>query len=173
MVGHVSWRVSQGSLAIFVDANSKRSQFSYEDLPPQKKTSFLYLSITSLGQRILRAWYRGIKNAGPRKRAQGRAQDIPYHHDIFIYIYMYFYIRIACLYLIDYLYPPLPGDASYISWWEEQVPLENIHLYWQRRWKDPNLRNSRIGTLSDREWQRFFCSIQKMGQRETWARNKE
>ncbi len=27
---------------------------------------------------ILRAWYRGIKNAGPRKRAQGRAQDIPY-----------------------------------------------------------------------------------------------
>ena len=23
--------------------------------------------------RILRAWYRGIKNAGPRKRAQGRA----------------------------------------------------------------------------------------------------
>ena len=32
------------------------------------------------GDRILRAWYRGIKNAGPRKRAQGRAQDIPYHH---------------------------------------------------------------------------------------------
>ena len=31
------------------------------------------------GDRILRAWYRGIKNAGPRKRAQGRAQDIPYH----------------------------------------------------------------------------------------------
>ena len=30
------------------------------------------------GDRILRAWYRGIKNAGPRKRAQGRAQDIPY-----------------------------------------------------------------------------------------------
>ena len=40
------------------------------------------------GDRILRAWYRGIKNAGPRKRAQGRAQDIPYrsispyHHGI-------------------------------------------------------------------------------------------
>ena len=40
------------------------------------------------GDRILRAWYRGIKNAGPRKRAQGRAQDIPYqpispyHHAI-------------------------------------------------------------------------------------------
>ena len=32
------------------------------------------------GDRISRAWYRGIKNAGPRKRAQGRAQDIPYHH---------------------------------------------------------------------------------------------
>ena len=32
------------------------------------------------GDRILRAWYRGIKNAGPRKRAQGRAQDIPCHH---------------------------------------------------------------------------------------------
>ena len=32
------------------------------------------------GDRILRAWYRGIKNAGLRKRAQGRAQDIPYHH---------------------------------------------------------------------------------------------
>ena len=32
------------------------------------------------GDRILRAWHRGIKNAGPRKRAQGRAQDIPYHH---------------------------------------------------------------------------------------------
>ena len=38
--------------------------------------------------RILSAWYRGIKNAGPRKRAQGRAQDIPYqsispyHHGI-------------------------------------------------------------------------------------------
>ena len=31
------------------------------------------------GDRILRAWYRGIKNAGPRKRAQGRAQDTPYH----------------------------------------------------------------------------------------------
>ena len=30
------------------------------------------------GDRILRAWYRGIKNAGPRKRAQGRAQDTPY-----------------------------------------------------------------------------------------------
>ena len=30
------------------------------------------------GDRILRAWYRGIKNSGPRKRAQGRAQDIPY-----------------------------------------------------------------------------------------------
>ena len=40
------------------------------------------------GDRIFRAWYRGIKNAGPRKRAQGRAQDIPYqsispyHHGI-------------------------------------------------------------------------------------------
>ena len=40
------------------------------------------------GDWILRAWYRGIKNAGPRKRAQGRAQDIPYqsippyHHGI-------------------------------------------------------------------------------------------
>ena len=40
------------------------------------------------GERILRAWYRGIKNAGPRKRAQGRAEDIPYqsispyHHGI-------------------------------------------------------------------------------------------
>ena len=40
------------------------------------------------GDRILRAWHRGIKNAGPRKRAQGRAQDIPYqsvapyHHGI-------------------------------------------------------------------------------------------
>ena len=40
------------------------------------------------GDRNLRAWYRGIKNAGPRKRAQGRAQDIPYqsispyHHGI-------------------------------------------------------------------------------------------
>ena len=36
------------------------------------------------GDRILRAWYRGTKNAGPRKRAQGRAQDTPYitsyHH---------------------------------------------------------------------------------------------
>ena len=36
------------------------------------------------GDRILRAWYRGIKNAGPRKRAQGRARDTPYitsyHH---------------------------------------------------------------------------------------------
>ena len=38
--------------------------------------------------RILSAWYRGIKNAGPRKRAQGRAQDmpyisiLPYHHGI-------------------------------------------------------------------------------------------
>ena len=149
MVGHVSWRVSQDSFAIFVDANSKRSQFSYEDLPPQKNTSFLYFSITSLGQRILRAWYTGIKNAGPRKRAQGRAQDIPYHHDIFIYIYLY--ICIACLYLIDYLYPPLPGDASYISWWEEQVPLQNIHLYWQRRWKDPNLRRRE----GEAEWQRM------------------
>ena len=42
------------------------------------------------GDRILRAWYRGIKNAGPRKRAQGRAQDIsyisisPYHHGIWM-----------------------------------------------------------------------------------------
>ena len=40
------------------------------------------------GDRNLRAWYRGIKNAAPRKRAQGRAQDIPYqsispyHHGI-------------------------------------------------------------------------------------------
>ena len=40
------------------------------------------------GDRILRAWYRGIKNAGPRRRAQGRAQEIPYqsispyHHGI-------------------------------------------------------------------------------------------
>ena len=40
------------------------------------------------GDRILRAWYRGINNAGPRKGAQGRAQDIPYqsispyHHGI-------------------------------------------------------------------------------------------
>ena len=32
------------------------------------------------GDRILRAWYRGVKNAGPRKRAQRRAQDTPYHH---------------------------------------------------------------------------------------------
>ena len=31
-----------------------------------------------IGFWVLRAWYRGIKNAGPRKRAQGRAQDIPY-----------------------------------------------------------------------------------------------
>ena len=40
------------------------------------------------GDRILRTWYRGINNAGPRKGAQGRAQDIPYqsispyHHGI-------------------------------------------------------------------------------------------
>ena len=36
-----------------------------------------------VADRILRAWYRGIKNAGSRKRAQGRAQDIPYHHTIY------------------------------------------------------------------------------------------
>ena len=36
-----------------------------------------------VADRILRAWYRGIKNAGSRKRAQGRAQDIPYHHSIY------------------------------------------------------------------------------------------
>ena len=47
------------------------------------------LSITSSGEIGFWApWYRGIKNAGLRKRAQGRAQDIPYqsilpyHHGI-------------------------------------------------------------------------------------------
>ena len=41
----------------------------------------------------------GIKIAGPRKRAQGRAQDIPYHHDIYIYAYAA-YIYIFFLYSV-------------------------------------------------------------------------
>ena len=56
-----------------------------------------------VADRILRAWYRGIKNAGSRKRAQGRAQDIPYHHTIYTYKYHVLY-----MYLIDYLYHILP-----------------------------------------------------------------
>ena len=64
-------------------------------------------------------------------RARGHKGERKTYHItmISLYIYIYLYICIACLYLIDYLYPPLPGDASYISWWEEQVPLQNIHLY--------------------------------------------
>ena len=47
--------------------------------------------------RILTAWCRGIKNGGPHKRAQGRAQEIPYHH-----IYIYIHILQICIYTDGY-----------------------------------------------------------------------
>ena len=41
--------------------------------------------------------YRDIKNAGSRKRAQGRAQDIPYHHTIYTNIMYCMYLIIICI----------------------------------------------------------------------------
>ena len=46
----------------------------------KKQRPFNHIFGGDTPSRMLRAWYRGIKNAGPRKRAQGRVQDIPYHH---------------------------------------------------------------------------------------------
>lgn len=78
-------------------ANGETCEFTHTHTPKHINTP-IYVDLINLIwpfnllfglDRILTAWCRGIKNGGPHKRAQGRAQEIPYHH-IYIYIYCKF-----------------------------------------------------------------------------------
>ncbi len=85
---------SAGAIAI-----GRGSQVGVDTRIYKKPRPFRHLFVAD---RILRAWYRGIKNAGSRKRAQGRAQDIPYHSPYYIYIYIIYKYHVSNWLFVSY-----------------------------------------------------------------------